>query len=113
MSQALSFFADENISPVLIHWIRECGYKISGVKEELIEGFSDLEIIEKGFISKSIILTHDNDFGKIIFTQSISFSIIYLRPLQWRVSYTHIKEYFEAPAFNSFRDSYNWSAHSG
>ncbi len=80
MNKALSFFADENISSALISWIKEQGYKISGVKEEKMEGISDLNIIQKSFSSQDIILTHDNDFGKIIFTYSVSFfSIIYLR----------------------------------
>ncbi len=39
----LSFFADENISPALINWVKENGYNISGVKEEKMEGTSDLK----------------------------------------------------------------------
>jgi predicted nuclease of predicted toxin-antitoxin system len=81
MNSTLSFFADENISPDLIKWIRENGFIISGVKEENMCGATDISIIQKCFISNEIILTHDNDFGKIIFTNTISFySIIYLRP---------------------------------
>lgn len=80
MNTSLSFFADENISSALISWIRTNGYNISGVKEEKMEGASDLKIIQKCFTSRNIILTHDNDFGKLIFTQPVSFfSIIYLR----------------------------------
>jgi predicted nuclease of predicted toxin-antitoxin system len=66
MNITLSFFADENISTDLINWIRENGYNISGVKEEKIYGATDIEIIQKCFASNEIILTHDNDFGKII-----------------------------------------------
>ncbi len=81
MNNPLSFFADENISTDLIKWIREKGYKISGVKEENMFGATDINIIKKCFASNEIILTHDNDFGKIIFTKPVSFySIIYLRP---------------------------------
>jgi len=81
MNSSLSFFADENISSVLINWIRINEYNITGVKQEKIEGTSDLNIIQKCFASRDVILTHDNDFGKIIFTHSIPFfSIIYLRP---------------------------------
>ncbi len=81
MDATLSFFADENISPALINWIRITGYHISGVKDENMHGASDISIIEKCFASNNIILTHDNDFGKIIFTNTVSFfSVIYLRP---------------------------------
>ena len=39
-----------------------------------------INIIQKCFASNEIILTHDNDFGRIIFTKPISFySIIHLR----------------------------------
>jgi predicted nuclease of predicted toxin-antitoxin system len=81
MNSTLSFFADENISPHLIKWISDNRYFISGVKAEKMFGATDMSIIERCFLSNQIILTHDNDFGKIIFTNSISFySIIYLRP---------------------------------
>ncbi len=81
MTTTLSFFADENISSDLIKWIREKGYNVSGVKEEKMCGATDIDIIQKCFSSNEIILTHDNDFGKIIFTKPVSFySIIYLRP---------------------------------
>lgn len=77
----LAFFADENISTGLIHWIRTNGYNISGVKEENMQGASDQSIIEMCFTSRRIIITHDNDFGKMVITHSIPFfSIIYLRP---------------------------------
>lgn len=77
----LSFFADENISTDLIEWIKAKGYNISGVKEENICGITDIKIIQKCYESTRIILTHDNDFGKLIFTKPVLFfSIIYLRP---------------------------------
>ncbi len=73
MNTALSFFADENISTDLINWVKTNGYIISGVKEENMVGASDISIIQKCFPSDKIILTHDSDFGKIIFTTSVSF----------------------------------------
>lgn len=77
----LAFFADENISDELIKWLKQQQYKISSIKEEKLFGTSDKSIIEKCLIQKLIIITHDNDFGKIIFTENISFYIIiYLRP---------------------------------
>ncbi len=80
MNTHLSFFADENISTDLINWVRNNGHKISGVKAEKMCGTSDINIIQKCFQSNEIILTHDNDFGKIIFTTQIPFySITYLR----------------------------------
>lgn len=95
MSTGLSFFADENISNNLIKWVKQNGFQISGVKAENICGVADQFIIEKCFTSQQIILTHDNDFGKIIFTKPISFySIIYLRP-------GHFDAAFHIPTLNS------------
>lgn len=81
MNFNLSFFADENISTDLMNWIKSKGYPISSVKKENMRGATDISIIQKCFASNQIILTQDNDFGKLIFTTNISFySIIYLRP---------------------------------
>ncbi len=47
-----------------------------------------MKIIEKAFAEKRIILTHDSDFGKIIYIRNIEFlSIIYLRPGHFNGSY--------------------------
>ncbi len=81
MKNSLSFFADENISNDLIQWIKSQGYEISSVIEKKMQGTSDINIIKKCFDLNSIIITQDNDFGKLIFTTEIPFySIIYLRP---------------------------------
>lgn len=81
MNPSLSFFADENIPTDLINWIKSQGYIVSSVMEENLHGTSDINIIEKCLALKYIILTQDNDFGKMIFMNSIAFySVIYLRP---------------------------------
>jgi predicted nuclease of predicted toxin-antitoxin system len=71
----LLFFADENISNELIEWLKQQQYKISSIKAEKLFGASDKTIIDKCFMEKLIIITHDNDFGKIIFTENVSFHI--------------------------------------
>ena len=77
----LSIFADENIPPDLITWVKTKGYIISSVKEENLEGTTDTGIIKKCFEGNQVILTQDSDFGKLIFTTNILFySIIYLKP---------------------------------
>jgi predicted nuclease of predicted toxin-antitoxin system len=81
MNTNVSFFADENIPTDLINWIKMQGYEITSVIEENLQGASDMSIIQKCFVLNRIILTQDNDFGKLIFTASIPFySVIYLRP---------------------------------
>jgi predicted nuclease of predicted toxin-antitoxin system len=69
----LSFFADENISEELIEWLRQQKVEVSSIKEEKLFSISDKEIINKCFREKCIIITQDNDFGKIVFTEETSF----------------------------------------
>lgn len=77
----LSFFADENIGTELIDWLRRENYNVTSIKEAGLSGISDETIIEKCYNEKLIIITQDNDFGKIIYKQNASFHIvIYLRP---------------------------------
>ena len=60
-----------------------------------MQGASDIEIIRKCFVFRKIILTQDNDFGKLIFTTAIAFySIIYLRP-------GHFDGKFHIPTFET------------
>lgn len=77
----LSFFADENIPGELIYWLREQGYKISGIAEENLFGTDDVGIVAKAYGEGKFIITQDADFGKIIYTLGVPFvAIIYLRP---------------------------------
>src|SRR3954469_7921521 len=86
--ETISFFADENIRESLIDWLRQKEFDISGIRTENLFALDDEIIIEKAFKEKRIILTHDNDFGKIIYTQKVRFySIIYLRPGHHEAAY--------------------------
>lgn len=74
----LSFFADENIGTELIDWLRQQNYKIDSVKEAGLAGISDETIITKCYNEQLILITQDNDFGKIIHKHNAAFYI--LRP---------------------------------
>ena len=65
--ETISFFADENSPESLIDWLRQKGFDISGIRTENLFAIDDEKIIEKAFKEKKIILTHDNDIGKIIY----------------------------------------------
>lgn len=78
MNINLSFFADENISTDLINWFESKGYPISNVREKNMQGVSDIEIIQKCFTSRKIILTQDNDFGKLILRQQLLFILSFI-----------------------------------
>lgn len=74
----LSFFADENIGTELINWLKHKSYNVTSVKEAGLSGISDETIIEKCYNEELIIITQDNDFGKIIYKQNASFHIVIL-----------------------------------
>lgn len=76
-----SFLADENIHPDLILSLRQQNIKVISVKEEGLAGSTDDDLINRAEQADLIILTHDSDFGKIVFTnKGIHIGILYLRP---------------------------------
>jgi predicted nuclease of predicted toxin-antitoxin system len=85
------FFADENIQPALIQFLREENFDVISALSEGLVGHSDEEIIQKAFSTNRVVITQDQDFGKMIHTTSVDFiGIIYLRPGHINPSY-HIQ----------------------
>ncbi len=73
--------ADENIHPEVIAYLRAEGIDIQTVREEGFGGSADIDILSYAFSTGRVILTHDSDFGRLVFAQQQSFpGIIYLRP---------------------------------
>ena len=73
--------ADENIHADVVKYLSFNGFSISSVFEYDLQGKPDIELIHHAFKEDKIILTHDADFGKIVYTSQINFlGIIYLRP---------------------------------
>ena len=72
---------DENISDAVVASLRSNGFDVLDVKENQWTGRSDLFLLQEAYKKQRVILTHDSDFGKIIFTESVPFvGIVYLRP---------------------------------
>lgn len=61
------FLADENIASRVIETLREEKFDISSVYEEKLSGASDEKILRFAKKQKRIILTHDKDFGGLIY----------------------------------------------
>jgi predicted nuclease of predicted toxin-antitoxin system len=73
------FLADENIDPDLVDYIAKTGFDIYQITTKT----ADAVILEQSFEEKRIVLTHDSDFGKMVYTEQKPFlGIIYLRPGQ-------------------------------
>lgn len=79
--RTLKYLADENIDPEVITFFTNDGYDFRDVFQEQLQATDDKAIIQKSNTLDRIIITHDTDFGHIIFTERISFTgIIYLQP---------------------------------
>lgn len=80
--QEFKFLADENLHKVIVAWLREQGNDVKFVREESeLIGSKDKDLIPIAFAEERIIITQDNDFGQIVFTNPVDFiGIIYLRP---------------------------------
>jgi predicted nuclease of predicted toxin-antitoxin system len=78
---SLHFLADENIHPGFIIWLRQEEYDVNSVTELGLRGRSDEEILSYAEGQNMVVLTHDSDFGRIIFTtHDLKTGIVYLRP---------------------------------
>jgi predicted nuclease of predicted toxin-antitoxin system len=78
---AFALLADENIKPSLVAYLREKGFDVKSVKEENIFGSSDELLLELANKERRIIITQDDDFAQIVFTQKIPFiGIMHLKP---------------------------------
>jgi predicted nuclease of predicted toxin-antitoxin system len=73
--------ADENIHDDTIYFLRSEGLEIESIKERNLRGSSDRQIIEMAVSEKKVILTHDADFGRILYlSPEFQTGIIFLRP---------------------------------
>ncbi|MCY7356811.1 MAG: DUF5615 family PIN-like protein [Rudanella sp.] len=74
-------FTDENIDPAVITFLWESGFNVVDVKEKGWFGKTDTELMPLAYVDQRVIVTHDSDFGTIIFTKGEPFvGILYLRP---------------------------------
>lgn len=75
------FFADENLHPDVVYYLREQGQDVLSVREEGLAGQSDSAVLNFAYQSKRVVLTHDSDFGALaIVRQEPVTGIVYLRP---------------------------------
>lgn len=62
----MKFLANENFSLASVLLLRKDGFDVTSISE-LNPGISDLEVLEMAMKESRIILTHDSDYGAIIF----------------------------------------------
>jgi predicted nuclease of predicted toxin-antitoxin system len=72
--------ADENVSPKVVSWLRGKGLDVIDTKEENWHGQEDEFLLEKAYLQKRFVLTHDSDFGTLTINEGKSYhGIIYLK----------------------------------
>lgn len=72
---------DENIHPDVVRFLEEQGHDVLDVKRDGLVGSSDLELVQRALAERRVIVTHDRDFGRLVFVSGESiWGILYLRP---------------------------------
>ncbi len=81
MKSALKFLADENIHSAVVEFLQSKSFDVIDVFSLNLQLKPDKEILLKAKALNRIILTHDSDFGQIIFKEHIDFNgVILLQP---------------------------------
>lgn len=81
--------ADENIQPDVVSFLKQENIDIMSVYASDLRGKSDNEILEFAETTGKVILTHDNDFGRLSMLENKAFvGILYLRPGHIRPDFT-------------------------
>lgn len=84
-----ALFADENIHPEVVTFLKNQGNDIQTVKDQGFSGESDIVLLRYAHQSGRVILTHDSDFGTLAVMQGEPLTgIIYLRPGHIRPEFT-------------------------
>jgi len=76
----MKFPADMGISNSTVKWPRSLGHDAVRLRDQSLEGSSDLDVIKKAQMENRIVITCDLDFGAIMaYTSDLSPGIIILR----------------------------------
>lgn len=71
--QAAKWLTDENIHPEVVRFLEEQGHDVLDVKREGLAGSSDRTLIQRARNEERVIVTHDRDFGRLVFVQEEPF----------------------------------------
>ena len=75
------FFADENVDPAIVAWLRSEGYDAMSVVEMGLQGCSDVDVLRVATAEERVVFSHDSDFGTLCVHQNRPvFGILFVRP---------------------------------
>jgi predicted nuclease of predicted toxin-antitoxin system len=81
MLRDFGLLTDENIDPLTVQFLRELGFDVLDVNEQGWAGHKDSDLLYIAHQQGRVVITHDSDFGTLVFTQGQPFTgILYLRP---------------------------------
>ncbi len=77
----IKLLTDENIQPEVVAFLRKNKFDVVDIRELNYFGRPDDFIFKFANNEKRVIVTHDSDFGRLLFSKTFQFSgVIYLRP---------------------------------
>jgi len=89
MFSEFKLLTDENIQTTIVEYFRTLGFDVKDVKEEGLSGSTDEFLLNLAIQNERVIITHDSDFGNIVYQKDIDFTgIIYLRPGHFLPNFT-------------------------
>lgn len=81
MFRDLRLLADESLDPLLVHRLQVAGVDIQPFSRLGAPGLPDSEVLARANAEQRAVITHDADFGALVFSaRQPSSGIIYIRP---------------------------------
>ena len=81
----MRLLADANVESMLVEWLRSGGHDVVWAAE-LAPAIADADLLDSANAEERVILTHDRDFGELVFRSSLySQGVVLMRfraPLQ-------------------------------
>ncbi|MBI5398360.1 DUF5615 family PIN-like protein [Candidatus Woesearchaeota archaeon] len=65
----IKFLADENIATSVVRALRNTGLDVKDVKESRLQGTADQDLLRLAFTESRVVITHDKDFGNVLFSK--------------------------------------------
>ena len=77
---SLKVLTDENVSPLIVSFLRKKNIDVADVKEKGWQGTEDKYLMKIAYTEERFIVTHDSDFGTLAINEGVPcYGIIYMR----------------------------------
>ena len=62
----MKFLVDECVGPSIVRWLKQQNYDTVSIYDDF-SGMKYIHVLQKAFEENRILITHDNDFGELVF----------------------------------------------